>query len=251
MLLERKHMIYYILKIISVSQAPVGSGFIRDNLKLKGFDVSEATVGRLLRELDVKGYTEKMGFKGRNLTSLGHQQLIKLEHEYKINKYGNELLNVIKFTGKQELLDILIARKAIESQLAKLAAKHITPDKLKELEKIIKDQQKHLEKGISIADDDVKFHKAIACAANNRVLDAALDLIRQHGQLSPIFEYIRKEVKSTVLLDHKNIYEAIALRNPDLSEKAMICHIENLEKDVEKYWEIVYKDGNGEHSLKN
>ena len=40
------------------------------------------------------------------------------------------------------------------------------------------------------------------------------------------------------------------MRNPDLSEKAMICHIENLEKDVEKYWEIVYKDGNGEHSLK-
>jgi GntR family transcriptional repressor for pyruvate dehydrogenase complex len=245
LLLEKKHMIYDVLKIISKSRTPVGSGFVRDNLELEGFDVSEATVGRLLRDLDIKGYTEKVGFKGRSITSLGQQRLIKLEHEYRINKYGNELLNVIRITGKQELLDVLIARKAIESQLAKLAAKHITLVKLKELEKIIKDQQNHLKNGISIADDDVKFHKAIACAAKNRVLDAALDLIRQHGQLSPVFEYIRKEIKSTVFLDHKNIYKAIASRNPELSEKAMIIHIENLENDVEKYWEIVNKDVNG------
>ena len=71
-----------------------------------------------------------------------------------------------------------------------------------------------------------------------------MDLIRQHGQLSPMLEYIRKEVKSTVLLDHKNIYKAIASRKPELAEKAMIIHIENLERDVKKYWKTFYEENN-------
>lgn len=244
MLLEKQRLIYIIMKIIANSQIPVGSGFIRDNLTMQGFNISEATTGRILRELDNKGFTEKIGFKGRNLTSLGHKKLKELEQEYRINHYGNELLNAIKVTGKQELLDILIARKAIESQLAKLAAQFITTKEIQEMEQIINIQQEHVDKGLSIADDDMKFHKAVSLAAKNRVLDAAMDLIRQHGQISPILEYIRKEVRSTVLLDHKNIFQAIVSRNPDMAEKAMIRHIENLTNDVKKYWEIVYNDEN-------
>lgn len=242
MLPERQRLIYLILKIISNSRLPVGSGYIRDNLKLQGIEISEATAGRILRELDTEGYTEKVGFKGRTLTSNGKQKLKELDHEFKINHYGNELVNVIKVTGRQELLDILTARKAIEGQLAKLAAQFITKKEIQELHEIIKSQQKHVQEGVSIAEDDVKFHKLIAQAAKNRVLDAALDLIRQHGQLSPILEFIRKEVRSTVLLDHKNIYEAIVSRNSELAEKAMTLHIENLMSDVQKYWESAYKD---------
>lgn len=105
------------------------------------------------------------------------------------------MLNVIKVTGKQELLDLLIARKAIESQLAKLAAMYITDEEISEMQNIVKRQQMHVKEGISIADDDVEFHKIISKAARNRVLDAAMDLIRQHGQLSPMLEFIRKKSK--------------------------------------------------------
>lgn len=244
MLLEKQHLFYMILKTIANSHVPVGSGYIRDSLKMQGLDISEATAGRILRELDIKGYTEKVGFKGRYLTASGHKKLKELEQEHRINHYGNELVNAIKVTGKQELLDILIARKAIESQLAKLAAQFITPEEIQEMEEIILSQQEHVDKGISIADDDIKFHKAIARAAKNRVLDAAMDLIRQHGQISPILEYIRKEVRSTVLLDHKNIFQAIVYRDAEMAEKAMIRHIENLANDVKRYWEIIYNDEN-------
>ncbi|KXG75295.1 hypothetical protein AN618_19330 [Fervidicola ferrireducens] len=241
---EKKQLLYQILKTISNSSVPVGSGFVRENLKLNGYDISEATVGRILREMDAEGYTEKVGFKGRILTSYGIEKLRELEHDHKINHYGNELINVIKATGRKNLIDILIARKVIESQLARLAAQYITQKELKEMEEVIKFQQVHVEKGLSIAEDDVKFHKLIAQAARNRVLDAALDLIRQHGQLSPILEYIRKKVKSKVLLDHEKIFEAIASRNPEAAENAMVKHIENLIADVEKYWSMVYESEN-------
>lgn len=242
---EKLRLLFFILKTIDNSEGPVGSGFIRNSLQMQGLDISEATVGRILRQLDLKGYTEKIGFKGRKLTAAGQEKLAELERENKINHYGKELLNVIKVTGKQELLDALIARKAIESQLAKLAAMHITDEEIREMEKIIERQQAHVKDGISIADDDLEFHKIISKAARNRILDAAMDLIRQHGQLSPMLEYIRKKVRSTVLLDHKNIYEAIASRNPELAEQAMINHIENLERDVKKYWEIFYNNNSG------
>ncbi|HHY41285.1 MAG TPA: FCD domain-containing protein [Thermoanaerobacterales bacterium] len=249
---EKLRLLFFTLKAIDNSQGPVGSGFIRHSLQMQGFDISEATVGRILRQLDLKGYTERIGFKGRKLTPTGKELLAELERENNINHYGKELLNVIRVTGKQELLDMLIARKAIESQLAKLAAMYITDEEILEMEKIIKRQEIHVKEGISIADDDVEFHKIISKAARNRVLDAAMDLIRQHGQLSPMLEYIRKRVKSTVLLDHKSIYEAIASRNPELAEKAMINHIENLERDVKKYWEIAYnREGNDESQKEN
>lgn len=252
MLQEKQRLLFFILKAIDNSKAvPVGSGFIRNTLQMQGFDVSEATVGRMLRQMDIKGYTEKIGFKGRNLTPLGKKKLEELERENTINHYGKELLNVIRVTGKQELLDALIARKAIESQLAKLAAMYITDEEISQMKKVIERQEIHVDEGISIAEDDVEFHKIIAKAARNRILDAAMDLIRQHGQLSPMLEYIRKEVKSSVLLDHENIYKAIAARKPELAEETMVRHIEKLENDVKKYWEIFYGEDNNINVVKN
>ncbi|MGB9839594.1 FCD domain-containing protein [Thermovenabulum sp.] len=237
---RKEEVIYSILKMIAENPGPVGSGYVRENLRLKGIDLSEATCGRILRQLDTEGYTEKIGFKGRILTSFGLQKLRELESEQKINAYSNELKKVIKATGRQELLDILVARKAIESQMAKLAAKNVTSKELKEMKEVLEVQRKHVEEGISIAEEDVKFHKLIAQAARNRVLDAALDLIRQYGQLSPILEYIRLQVKGKMLSDHNKIYEAIEKRDEKAAEDAMIEHMENLMKDVEKYWDELY-----------
>jgi GntR family L-lactate dehydrogenase operon transcriptional regulator len=71
------------------------------------------------------------------------------------------------------------------------------------------------------------------------VLEAAMNLIRQDAQLTPVLEYIRKEVYSIVSLDHANIAKAIELRDADMAEMAMIAHIENLIRDVKRYWSKV------------
>lgn len=240
--MEKKQLQCSILSILSKAEDPVGSGYICEYLKLQGYNISEATVGRILRELDIKGYTQKIGFKGRSLTLLGKEKLIELETEKDIHHYGRELISAIKATGLEELLEILTARKVIESQLAKLAAQCITDEEIVEVQRLIDRQQMHVELGQSIAQDDVDFHNIIARIARNRVLETAMALIRQHGQLSPIFEYIRKEVKSGVVLDHKEIYEALAKKDPEAAEKAMVKHITNLEADVIKYWENVYEN---------
>lgn len=227
---------YYVLDAISKSTVPVGSGYIRDALKLREIDISEATAGRILRDCDLLGYTERMGFKGRVLTQQGRKKLQDLEKEYNRNYFGIELINVIKVKEKKELIDILVARKAIEREIAKLAAENITDEQVKELEEILTTQQIHSLEDLAIAKEDASFHKMIAKIAGNKILETAMDLIRHDTNMTPIFEFIRKKVRSTIVLDHIKILKALSERNPQKAEEAMICHLDNLIQDVNKYW---------------
>ncbi len=242
MLSPKKMQEYVTLKIIANSDTPIGSGLLSEKLIREGFDVSEATAGRMLRELDIKGYTEKVGFRGRILTEAGKKRLNKLKQEKEINHYSKEFLSVVRVKDKEELLDVLIARKVIEKELARLAAINATKEDIKNLKEILSSHEKHFDDFVKGAQDDLKFHKYISKLAGNRVLDAAMDLIRQDGQLSPVLGFIRKKVKSTVVSDHKKIVEAISKKDPGEAEKAMTDHINSLIKDVNKYWELYEKE---------
>ena len=132
---------------------------------------------------------------------------------------------------------MLIARRAIESELAALAAVNATEEELRQLNAIVDDQRRTLAAGGMTARQDVDFHAVIARMARNRVLASAVGLIRQDTHLSPVLEYIRKHVHSMIYIDHDNIRKAILARQADQSRQAMITHINNLIADVERYWE--------------
>ena len=95
---------------------------------------------------------------------------------------------------------MLIARRAIESELAALAAVNATAEEL-------------------------------------RLLASAIGLIRQDTQLSPVLEYIRKHVHSKLYIDHDNIRKAILARRSDQARQAMTAHLDSLMADVERFWE--------------
>ncbi|MFZ7102826.1 MAG: FCD domain-containing protein [Peptococcaceae bacterium] len=226
---------YYVLDIIDRSNTPLGANQIKKELLDVGINISEATVGRILFGLDQEGLTEKLGFKGRVLTEAGENALRELKAQKERKEYGEEFLKILDNISEQELVDILIARRVIESQLARMAALNITPELAAQMEQVIEMQAKYHNKGIA-PEYDVQFHKLIATAAGNKILDAMMDLIRQDAQLTPSLEYIRKTVKSSIMVDHKKIVDGIVNRDPDAAENAMIEHIDNLIRDVNKYW---------------
>ncbi|MFZ5753871.1 MAG: FCD domain-containing protein [Bacillota bacterium] len=240
MLAEKDRQDYLTLFIIGQSESPVGSGYLSRELKTYGWDVSEATAGRILAQLDNLGYTTKVGYQGRTLTALGHAKLKELEDKKLRADQGLEFFRVLESRTKEELIDILVARRAIERELARLAAIHATDEEIKELwhiQRLQKERVAHWKGGA--AEQDVAFHRIIARASRNKVLQGAMELIRQDGQLAPVLEYIRKEVHSVVSADHAKIVTAIEAHNPDLAEQYMQEHIENLIKDVNKYWDEV------------
>jgi GntR family L-lactate dehydrogenase operon transcriptional regulator len=225
------------LAVIRDADQPVGSGALSAVLRQLGHVVSEATVGRLLRDFDQAGYTQKAGFQGRTLSAAGRDKLTALADKEKSLQWGAEFSDAIKGHDKEKLLEVLIARRAIESELAALAAQNATEEEHQLLNTIVDDQRRTLAAGEMTARQDVDFHAMIARMARNQVLAAAIGLIRQDTQLSPVLEYIRKHVHSKLYIDHDNIRKAILGRQPAQARQAMAAHINSLITDVERFWE--------------
>jgi len=240
MLFEKERQEYLTLLIINQSESPVGSGHLSRELKNYGWDVSEATAGRILAQFDAANYTARVGFQGRVLTTLGQSRFKELEEKKQRSDQGQEFFKVLESRTPEELIDILIARRAIEREIARLAAMNASEEDVKELwaiQRLQKERVAHWKGGA--AEQDIAFHRVLARAGGNKVLEGAMELIRQDGQLAPVLEYIRKEVHSVVSLDHANIVNAVETHDPDAAEKAMVDHVENLIRDVRRYWDKV------------
>ena len=67
-----------VLLYLSNNAAPQGAGSVCNFLRDNKISLGEATVGRVLRQLDEMGYLEKNGFKGRHLSQKGKLHLKKL-----------------------------------------------------------------------------------------------------------------------------------------------------------------------------
>ncbi|KJS83094.1 MAG: hypothetical protein JM58_13280 [Peptococcaceae bacterium BICA1-8] len=235
MLTSRDRKKYHVLEIIENSRIPVGASHVSNDLSMLGIHVSEATAGRFLIELDKDGLTQKDGYKGRILTKLGKNELKQMQMQHDRMEYGEQFFNILDVKTENELIDVLIARRAIERELARLATLNLTFETEQEMKEIIKRQQREAEV-YNTNKHDALFHGLIARAAGNKVLEAMLNIIRQDVQLVPALEYIRKQVNSFIVVDHIKIMEAIIKRDPDAAEEEMINHIENLIRDVKNFW---------------
>lgn len=237
MLNEKERLEADALALVRDADQPVGCGTLSAMLYQLGHIVSEATVGRLLRDFDHNGYTQKAGFQGRILSDAGRERLIALADKERSLQWGVEFAEAVRGHDKEKLLEVLIARRAIESELAALAACNATAEELKMLNEIVADQRRTLAAGEMTARQDVDFHAIIARMSRNQVLAAAIGLIRQDTQLSPVLEYIRQHVHSKLYIDHDNIRKAILGRNSQQARQAMTAHLDSLMADVERFWE--------------
>lgn len=232
---------YEILSYLEQSEEPIGSGLLSQHLVTKGFELSEATVGRILRQMDQNNWTLRIGFQGRLITNLGRDKLAEMDTLKKRLTYSKQIIETLESKNIDDLLDILVARKAIERELARLAAINASEEEVQQLVTIMQEQDLYVAKERISAEHDVKFHKLLAVAAKNKVLAAAMELIRYDAQLSPILEHIRTEVEGEIVFGHSEIVSAIKERNPNKAEQAMIIHVDSLIADVKKYRSLVKK----------
>jgi GntR family transcriptional regulator, transcriptional repressor for pyruvate dehydrogenase complex len=238
---EREQLECGVLTILKGSVPPMGCGSIRAALQSQGYSISDATIGRILREMDIAGLTDKAGYRGRTISTVGIARLAELANKDRRLKWGDELAKAVQGHTKEQLLEVLVARRVIEGELAYLAAQNATNEERQCLAAVLRQQRETLGKGEGAATEDVEFHNIITDMARNRVLAAAVAVIRQDTQLSPVLEYIRKHVHSLVYVDHQKIFQNIADGQPEGAKAAMIEHINSLIADVGKYWELIAK----------
>jgi GntR family L-lactate dehydrogenase operon transcriptional regulator len=224
-----------VLNLLDQGGGPAGSGTLMDGLHRLGFTLSEPTVGRFLRRLDRLGYTVRVSNLGRSLTVPGRARLAELSAADARGQRAEELMRSLRATTPEEVLDVLVARRALEREIGRLAAVHATDEDVAALEAAIASQRQHLaRRGIAI-EDDIHFHRLLAAAARNRPLAAALELIRGDEAIALAIDGILKKTSRRYVVGHERILDAVRRRAPDEAEAAMLEHVDAIIADVRAF----------------
>ncbi|CAH0121557.1 hypothetical protein PAE9249_04088 [Paenibacillus sp. CECT 9249] len=221
---------YLVLKYLKQTDEPVGSWVLKVMLGLKGVELSTATIGRLLKELDAKGFTKLVGAQGRVITSEGiHYAKFQSERIERERLQARLMMAAIP-QSLDELIDLLHARKALECETARLAALRANKKDIEELEVSLKKHEEVVKGKIDPTDIALDFHIKVAKASYNRFLIASLDiLIYEELKLeSQIAQLITRERGEEYLLQHISIVDAIKQKNAQEAERLMGVHIETL-----------------------
>jgi GntR family L-lactate dehydrogenase operon transcriptional regulator len=224
-----------ILKYLLKKNGPVGSWVLKVMLELKNVIVSTATIGRFLKNLDAKGYTDLVGAQGRVITSQGAAYITELSEKVRIEQLQKKMMDAAQPKDFQELLDLMRTRKVLECETARLAATRANSANIKALERTIIRHEMCLENHSDPTAPALDFHGKVAEASNIRFLIASLEIM-VHDELnlgSQLVE-ITRERSAEYALQHRLIAEAIKKGNADEAENQMRSHMDAMIADLEE-----------------
>jgi GntR family transcriptional regulator, transcriptional repressor for pyruvate dehydrogenase complex len=183
------------------------------------FVVSRTSVREALRALESLGLVEIRPGEGTFVREVSIETLI-------------EPLALLMVSQREAIGELFEARRLLEPALAALAATRATPEEIHEMERILEQQAKEVATGKTGLAEDAAFHAAIGAAAHNRAITriahAVMDLLTQSREESlntPGRPHRSHE-------DHKRIVAAIAARDDAGARRAMLDHLEAVERLV-------------------
>lgn len=223
-----------ILSFLKSKNQPSGAGELKRQLIDKNFIIAEATVGRLLKEMDHRKMTEKVSNKGRIITPYGLLYLNKCEKQKGQTKWAEEFLDVFDIKDKGPLIDLIVARRPVEIEVAHLAARNATKEDIEELYKVVESQEKLAMSGKPVAYLDTKFHCLLAKASGNQVLEAIVNLLRKSQDYAEELELVRRRAGQIYNKEHRAILEAIEQKDEEMAMLAMKRHLHNLIDNIKK-----------------
>ena len=229
-----ENLIYDSLSSLKDLAEPAGAGSLRRSLEAKGYTIAEATAGRLLRDLDELGFTEKQSNQGRRLSENGEKRLRELKERKWQGQWTEDFMGTLEKCDKSRLVDLLAARCPVETEVVKLAAVNATEKEIEELRSVVEEQERLAQKGEKIAGLDTRFHRILAKASHNPILESLVVLLRKKQEYAQEFEFIRPMSGQLFNNEHRKILEAIEMRDQDMAVLSMKRHLESLMKMLEK-----------------
>lgn len=231
-----KEIKFHLLRLLDSKEAPLGAGGASDALEREDIHVSEATAGRLLKSLEREGLAVKVGGRGRALSPQGKAQLRALLLEREQDLSTRKFLSALRPADSREIVEVLVARRAIEAECAKLAARNGNPSEVEELQVIVAEMTRKIRAGENLGQLDERFHGLLARMSRNRILQSVLEVIRHNGRHSPILQAIRRRAGRLSGEDHNKLLQAVVERDEAGAGAAMTRHINNVLEDVERYF---------------
>ncbi len=148
-------------------------------------------------------------------------------------------------TDEKATMELLEARQFIEIGAARLAAKNATQEHLKDMGTLIEAMADANKKGDipKLAEQDIDFHFQIAQATGNRVMIHLLANIRNLMEKFMHEAFLVLHDQKRYLKAHRDIYQAIAQKDPKMASALMKKHIQDVQKDLQQYYRVMNKKG--------
>jgi GntR family transcriptional repressor for pyruvate dehydrogenase complex len=177
------------------------------------FKVSRATVREAVLSLETMKLVDRRQGHGTYVIASSEEALV-------------QPLAPSFFHEKDDLIDIFFLRKIIEPEVARLASENGTPQKVNELGKILRQQEKVVAGDGNPIKTDTKFHHLLAQMAKNKVLERLLLALFDKTRETHLQSEERKE-KS--LQGHYDVFAAVKSGNGRAGRQAMRRHLEDVE----------------------
>ena len=228
------------LELLETNVEPVGNHRLVLALGKAGIEVAEATAGRILRQLVAQGFAKTLGKRGRVLTSAGRSRLILLRAEQIRQQRSARLLDVANIADVESLRDMLIVRRAIEPEAARLAAQRSTVDDIRLLDECTRAHCSAPSAGGNRVEPAVSFHTQLILSSHHKFLieigllaleqndTFLLDRISHDPAMAKRTKAETEKEAKAFVEDHEVIVNAIKHRDADTAERRMRQHIDRL-----------------------
>jgi GntR family transcriptional repressor for pyruvate dehydrogenase complex len=148
--------------------------------------------------------------------------------------------------SKQAVIQIVEVRRALEAEVAGLAAQRRTQADVRRIRKSIVQLEKAVQAGGDGVDEDVQYHRAIAEAARNPFLLDTLEYLGQFlrgaTRVTRANEARRTDFARQACNEHEEIFRAIEAGDATLARQAAALHMDNAIVRIEQadpaFWQL-------------
>ncbi len=156
-----------------------------------------------------------------------------------VANFGNALnalaesLNTVVRLGSAKSANLTEMRSILEPEITRLATLRATPEDIGAIEAVVLAQEQELEGGELSRKLDMDFHRCVAEAAHNPVMNIVVNAVNQSIRDSILRSKRTEEMRRRVVTYHRNIFEAIRSGNGDLAKRVMNSHVVDVQCHIE------------------
>jgi GntR family transcriptional repressor for pyruvate dehydrogenase complex len=205
-----------LLEQIQAQQLRPGDKLPAERNLARMMDVSRPVLREALRALALMRVVDIRQGDGTYITSLEPRQLVS--H-----------LDFVFSKDSIALVQLLEARRVIETGNVRLAAARITDDEVAGLEDCLRSMAACIDDPARFGELDIAMHLAVCAAANNFLLLQFMNIIGTLGRVSRERTGGLRAVRTAAMDDHRRIVEALRRRDPDAAEAAMRSHLDHVD----------------------
>ncbi|MGH3320092.1 MAG: FadR/GntR family transcriptional regulator [Streptosporangiaceae bacterium] len=201
-----------------------GDRLPRESSLAQQFNVSRSTVREALRALSAQNLVYKVPGAG------GGTFVRNVDHRSLGSVLQESMHNLLQL-GSIAFLEVAIVRQHLEVPSVRLAALNRTESDLAELRRIVDAERVASVDDPAVPELDAEFHGLIARASGNRVLASFVRAL--HRETEPVhYLELSPDVGRTTVRQHTRIVKAIAARDADAGEEAIIEHLTYLREHI-------------------